>query len=770
MGNRLSVLGAGICVSVASQASATWSILLMDLSTGEIAIGSATCLTGFDLQANTPVLIPGVGAATAQSFVDVNGINRSLIRDRLLEGIAPQAILDELSVFDGGHQTRQYGLVDTLGRAATFSGTGAGAWAGGETGVIAGAGITGGDVLYAIQGNVLWGPGVVDDAVDAVRTAPGDLPDKLLAGMQAARDAGGDGRCSCSGADPDGCIDQTPDGQKSSDIAYMLVARDGDREGCAPIYRLGSPPRDIEPLDDERFIVSFQGNRVARLAVVRPDRLSSPPVLGEVEFVEPGRIFDEIATGDVTGDGLADVIACAPDDRATWLLAADPDRADGFAEVVRLLDTGHDAVIADLDNDGLNDAVVVDRRGGEIVVLWNDAGVLVPAAPIAVGDTPDEADVGDIDGDGLLDIAVVCRGDATARVIRQPSARVLVADPPRALSVANPSIVTLADIDHDGATEVVVAGLSTDQLEWFDASTGAPEALIPMPSPVRDISRVDLGDGPRVFVTGLSGSAVLEPLFPGGPVVYDESLRIFQQPVRTLPRDLDGDGDQDLAIVGLTGQSVRFIDNVDGSLPLFQGCGDGDFFMEFNIAFSDRADPDPVDQLEGLFDAWADELVGLPDAVRSDALADGPFVSSIDACSTTLRVRLLDRAGNPAAATGLSVEPAPGGDAILEVGGIVPTGPGIFEVELLGTGAQGTQALVITAQTDRGGVRLMPELGLRVDDPADLDGDGDRDADDLALWISAYKQGDLAADQNLDGLVDPADFSAWILNRNRACN
>ena len=40
---------------------ATWSILIVDTKTGEIAIGIATCLAGFDLRPDTVVVIPGVG-------------------------------------------------------------------------------------------------------------------------------------------------------------------------------------------------------------------------------------------------------------------------------------------------------------------------------------------------------------------------------------------------------------------------------------------------------------------------------------------------------------------------------------------------------------------------------------------------------------------------------------------------------------------------------------------------------------------------------------
>ncbi len=758
------VLAAG-CLCTASHASATWSILLVDLSTGEIAVGSATCLTGFDLQANTPVLIPGVGATTAQSFVDSNGINRSLIRDRLLERVPPQLILDELSVFDGGHETRQYGMVDTLGNAATFTGTSAGAWAGGATGVLPAAGITGGDVLYAIQGNVLWGPGVVDDAIDAVRDAPGDLPAKLLAGMQAARDAGGDGRCSCLPNDADACIDDVPAGRKSSDIAYMLVARSGDREGCSPIHRFGSSPLDIEPLDSDRFVVSFR-TASETLSVVRPGRVASPPTLGEVVSFSPGVDLDEIATGDVTGDGLADIVGCTPTNDGTWLLEADPAEPTGFRAPVRLLEVGHDIAIVDLDGDGRNDLVVVDALGGAVVPVWNDPAGFVPGAPVAVGVTPDMAAVGDVNGDGLVDVAVVCRGDATARVLVQQPGRAFAAEAPVPVTVPLPSVIELADADLDGSLEMLVAGLGSANLQVIDAATGATKGVLPMPSSVRDLSTIDLGDGPRVFVLGFTGSVVLEPLFAGGPLVYGQELPIFQQPVRALVRDLDGDGDEDLAVLGQVGRSVRFIDNVNGAFPLTQGCGDGDFHMEFNIAFSQRQDPDPVDQLEGLFADWAADLAGVPDAVRSSAALAGRFAASGVGCETTVRVELRDREGEAASAGSVEVESSAG---LVEVASVTQTGPGVFEVVLTGTGSRGADELIVRAIAGDRTVQLMPTLAVRVDDPADLDGDGDRDGADLNAWILAYQAGDPVADQNFDGLVSPADFAAWILNANLGC-
>lgn len=204
-------------------APATWSIIIVDTRTGEIAIGSATCLTSFDLKLGASVVVVGKGAGAAQSFVDTTGRNRQLIFQQLMMGTAPSQILVLLAQQDPQHQTRQYGIVDVQGRAVGFTGTGAGAWAGHLTGQV-------GTLVYAIQGNVLTGQPVLLQAEQAVRNTPGDLAEKLMAGMEAARLMGGDGRCSCS-TGPTACGSPPPSFTKSAHIGYMVVARIGDVDG-----------------------------------------------------------------------------------------------------------------------------------------------------------------------------------------------------------------------------------------------------------------------------------------------------------------------------------------------------------------------------------------------------------------------------------------------------------------------------------------------------------------------------------------------------------
>ena len=176
-------------VLLAAPASATWSIVIVNLVTGEVAVGIATCLTGFDLRPNTVVIVPGLGAAAAQSFVGPLSL-RQLIRDGLLSGESASQILASLAAADTGHQSRQYGIVSLVCGEETFTGTGAGVWAGGLVGQV-------GNFRYAIQGNVLTGQPVITAAEQAILMTPGDLPDKLMAAMEAARVMGGDGRCSC---------------------------------------------------------------------------------------------------------------------------------------------------------------------------------------------------------------------------------------------------------------------------------------------------------------------------------------------------------------------------------------------------------------------------------------------------------------------------------------------------------------------------------------------------------------------------------------------
>ncbi len=226
------VAGAAMSLSFSPSAVATWSICLSDTQTGEVAVGTVTCLTGIDLLALVPVVVVGKGSGACQSAGDFDGLRRPIIFDGLMQGEDPADILAELALV-AGHISRQYGITDTTGGVITFTGAGAFAWAGGVTG-------TDGSLVYAIQGNVLAGSCVVPAIESAILNTNGDIPQKLMEGMKAARAAGGDGRCSCSISFPSLCGCPPPNFNKAGHIGGMIVARIGDTDdpvcnaaGCA---------------------------------------------------------------------------------------------------------------------------------------------------------------------------------------------------------------------------------------------------------------------------------------------------------------------------------------------------------------------------------------------------------------------------------------------------------------------------------------------------------------------------------------------------------
>jgi hypothetical protein len=98
-------------------------------------------------------------------------------------GWPAEKIVQALSAADDGRDARQVGLVSAKGDAATFTGPGCNAWAGGRRGV-----------TYAVQGNILTGPEVVEAMEKAYLETKGDMADRMMAALLAGDAAGGDSR------------------------------------------------------------------------------------------------------------------------------------------------------------------------------------------------------------------------------------------------------------------------------------------------------------------------------------------------------------------------------------------------------------------------------------------------------------------------------------------------------------------------------------------------------------------------------------------------
>lgn len=161
-------------------AFATWTILGIDPDTLEVGAAGATC---GPFVWEVAGLAPGKGAVAAQYATNLAG--RDLAVDRLEEGATPEAIIDELagSFGDDDLAERQYGVVAFSGPSAGFTGE-----------LVEAEHAEAGDDLTRAQGNTLRGVDVVTLTYEA-GSADLSLAERLLLGLEAGRDAGGDARC-----------------------------------------------------------------------------------------------------------------------------------------------------------------------------------------------------------------------------------------------------------------------------------------------------------------------------------------------------------------------------------------------------------------------------------------------------------------------------------------------------------------------------------------------------------------------------------------------
>jgi uncharacterized Ntn-hydrolase superfamily protein len=148
------------------------------------ALGVAVASRFLAAGAAVPAALADVGAVATQSYANLAYRPQALAL--LGTGMAATDTVKALIAGDPGPvDHRQVGVVGTAGDGATFTGGACHDWAGG----VAGDG-------YAIQGNMLAGPAVVDD-MDIAWLAAADQPGlayRLLAALRAGDRAGGDRR------------------------------------------------------------------------------------------------------------------------------------------------------------------------------------------------------------------------------------------------------------------------------------------------------------------------------------------------------------------------------------------------------------------------------------------------------------------------------------------------------------------------------------------------------------------------------------------------
>ena len=161
----------------------TFSIVAFDPETGDLGVAVASKF--FSVGTVVPWAKTKVGAIATQSYANISFGPDGLAL--LQSGKSAQETLRQLTAADPGRETRQVGIVDAQGHAASFTGAKCHGWAGHREGT-----------NFCVQGNLLAGEKVVPAMAAAYEEARknkgSELADWLMAALAAGQEAGGDKR------------------------------------------------------------------------------------------------------------------------------------------------------------------------------------------------------------------------------------------------------------------------------------------------------------------------------------------------------------------------------------------------------------------------------------------------------------------------------------------------------------------------------------------------------------------------------------------------
>ena len=778
---RLTAASIALAAAATTPANATWSILIADTRTGEIAVASATCITVINLQRETPVVIAGVGGATAQSVVDTTGANRALIRDRLLQNTPLSAILAELSTTDPGHNNRQYGMISVNNDALTYSGPENATWAGGRTGRIE-RGRPGpqDDLIYAVQGNILTGPNVVDEAVAALLTSSpaDDLPQLLMSSMTAARLAGGDGRCSCNNNNPTGCGSPPPTPFKSAHVGYMIVSRLGDTNTIKGAVPLTGASRGLAELDlnnddlpDYITATDQSADLIPVLNTTAPDHqvsstLPLPPI--PTPFTE----IHDLTSADLNNDTLTDLIAIVDTDTIAAFLQTAPGT---FADPVTLTLDGALGTIIPYDVPTLDAAqlIVTNPLRGRTHIIDFAMGALTEHTSFETFTTQGirvSADT-DLNADGINDY-VYPDNELNAVVYHFINAQGIPGPAHTMGTSSDPTAVACADINNDGRPEIIVATSgSSDDLNTF-FNTGTPTTPI---YDTRTDSNIN-GDGFDLAVQDLnndgfadiavitSNARSLQILTGDGTGSFSQltRARLGTSGGRILLSNLNPHFDTDPDYIASTGIGLSILDNDGtGDLPPNNGYAEGTHFLNFNIANQQTSSDDPVDQMEVLFDQWRTTLDNKVDAVRTTTDLP-PRLLPGQTAQATIDLRDWTDAPLPITTATFSAQSF---DNLLSAGAPTMIEPGIYTLPITAANDAPTTTtkLRVTVSVDGNDTTLMPEFVIPITtELADFNADTQLDFYDIALFLEALRNHNPIADLNNDANYDTDDITLFL--------
>jgi len=390
--------------------------------------------------------------------------------------------------------------------------------------------------------------------------------------------------------DGDGAPDLATANSLSDDVSILLGRRDGSF-APASTFGVGDAPRGLAGVD-------LDGNGAQDIVIsnVSGDSVSVLLGVGDGSFVHLGpfsvggvdRFPQDVATADFDGDTVPDVVTANLDDLSI-LLGTGTGALDPAQSIS--LGAGHTPtrlLAADLDGDAAIDIVALAEHssGTDVdVLLGNGDGTFEPAVSYDTGTGPFDLAIADVNGDSVPDLAVLHTVVDEVRILLGNGDGTFQAPSAAIAAGYRPWAMRTADLDEDGAIDLVVAHAPGDVSILFGNGDGSFQAPVSYQTgSVEDCSRsltlADLNaDGSLDVVTTTEYSDSVNVLMGAGgqgfgPVAARYPLGSFATPWDLVAGDIDTDGNTDVVVADTqSSQLLVFPGAIDGSLGTSSSIG-----------------------------------------------------------------------------------------------------------------------------------------------------------------------------------------------------
>ncbi len=278
-----------------------------------------------------------------------------------------------------------------------------------------------------------------------------------------------------------------------------------------------------------------------------------------------GTLPQQVAVADIDKDGLVDAVVTNQASDSISVLDGDGRGVDDDRTHTTVISAGGDGptglVLADFDADGDIDAATSNLTSDDVVVLLNNgtgtltASARYPTLAGATGDGPVDVAFGDVTGDGLGDLVSCNANSDDVTVLRGLGSGLFALHLTTTLRIGaggdNPQAIALGDHTGDGVLDITTANhLSSDIVVLVANGAG--------------------GFAPPVRFDTLFGAGLVEGEGPAGIGVSD----------------LDGDGELDVVTANMLDEDVSILFGVSGGAAFDPAIG--------VWAQSDCDDPDDI--------------------------------------------------------------------------------------------------------------------------------------------------------------------------------